>query len=320
MPTEMDAVITRWILLLLPLCLILQDRQDPIEEPSAQTESDDVAVAAPQIKLQGTDLLRQQLLAGFAVTAPQAFPGSIPWGGMRDIGSNGLYPVDSLLHYHPTLFLEMCLERYKRDVTGYSTKLIKRELLSGKLEALEKIEVHCREHPFSVYMNWLEGGEGVMKPQRVLYVAGENNGKLLARGRGVLLASLGVFSKDIHSAEARRGGRYTIDESGIYQGMQRTLDNMLKAQERGALHVAYYGTFKVPELNNRVCYKFIRTPYEPLEEEGLNELTVYIDQESWIQIGSVLRDTHGNLIAEYYFRDLKINPEFKKDQFTRAGM
>ena len=39
-----------------------------------------------------------------------------------------------------------------------------------------------------------------------------------------------------------------------------------------------------------------------------------------MQIGSVLKDTEGNLIAEYYFIDVKLNPEFSENQFTRSAL
>ena len=93
---------------------------------------------------------------------------------------------------------------------------------------------------------------------------------------------------------------------------------MRKAEKRGKLFVEYKGIFKVPELNNRECYKFVRKPYDPLEEPEkiLNELILYIDTEYWLQTGSILRDAKGGIIAEYYFRDLRLNPTFPNDQFT----
>jgi hypothetical protein len=306
----------RWLFLLLPLCLMLQDRPITCAEPLGGGDAEAVQVCPKEVVFEHEELLRGELVASLALATPQPFPGSIPWAPMHEIGTKGLYPVDFLMHYHPPLFLEMCLERYKREVRGYSTKFIKRERIGGKLEPLEKLEVHCREQPFSVYMNWLEGAK---LAQKVLYVEGENNGKLLARGKG-LLAGLGVFAKDVDSAEAKKTGRYTIDQFGPYLGTKRTVAAMHNAEMRGALHVAYQGLYKVPELGDRICHKFVRSPYQPLEEEGVNELTIYIDQENWMQVGSVLRDVHGNLIAEYFFRDLKINPEFKQDQFTRAAL
>src|SRR5207245_1578533 len=126
-----------------------------------------------------------------------------------------------------------------------------------------------------------------------------NKGKLLARGANLKYLA-GVWQKDVDGAEAKSNGRYTIDQFGIFLGTKRTLANMRKAKERGKLHVTYEGRQKVPQLGDRVCYTFVRTPYDPPEEEGVNELTIYIDEENWLQVGSVLKDVHGHLIAEYF--------------------
>lgn len=308
----------RWYLYLplLPLCLALQDGPCTSEEPNARADTEAVEVVRPAVVLKGGELVRQEIIAGMGFVTPASFPGSIPWAPLVDIGSKGLYPIDYLLHYQPLLFLEMSLERDKREVTGYSCRLLKHERLGGKLQPMEKLDIVFRENPLSVYMKWVDGAR---KGQTVLYVAGENEGKLLARGGGVTYWT-GVWPKDIHGAEAKQNGRYTVDQFGIYFGTKRTLESMRKAQARGALHLSYRGVFSVPELEDRQCYKFVRFPYEPLEEEGVNDLTLYFDKENWLQTGSILKDEHGNLIAEYYFRDLKINPQFKKDQFSRAAL
>jgi hypothetical protein len=274
--SKQDAVMVRRSLMLLPLCLLLQDR--PLSSAAGYNSIESQAVAV------------------------------IP----KRVDSKN----QELLHYHPLLFLEMSLERYNREVTGYTTRFVKQERIGGQLNPPESLDVWFREQPFSVCMYWLDGPH---EGQKAVYVAGENNGKLLARGAGAL-KYFGIFTKDIDDAEAKRNGRYTIDQFGIYLGTQRTVASMRKAQERGTLHLTYEGVYAVPQLGNRECYKFVRTPYDPLEEEGVNELTLFLDCENWLQVGSVLKDSQGQLIAEYYFRDLKLNPQFKKEQFTRAAL
>ena len=49
-------------------------------------------------------------------------------------------------------------------------------------------------------------------------------------------------------------------------------------------------------------------------------MTIYIDKETWLQVGTVLKGDGGKLVGEYFFRDLKLNPEFKPDQFLRAAL
>jgi hypothetical protein len=308
----------RCFLIVLPLCLFMQGQDSLRDLPPLPPEYHAVKVtdkSGPELK--STDLPRQHLLGGMALATAQPFPGSLPWAPLHEVGTGGLYPVESLIHYQSLLFLEMCLDRYKREVKGYTTKFVKREKLGGKLETQERIDAVFREQPFSVFMSWQEGPR---KGQKVLYVAGENNGKLLARGAGFVAGLTGIWEKDIHGVEAKQNGRYTIDEFGIYLGTRRTLAALKRAEARGALHFSYHGVFRVLELGDRPCYKFVRTDYDPPEPDGENELTIFIDQENWLQTGSILKDVHGNVIAEYYFRDIKLNPEIKKEQFTRAAL
>ena len=63
-----------------------------------------------------------------------------------------------------------------------------------------------------------------------------------------------------------------------------------------------------------------RSHYQKKEEEGISELTVYIDKETWLQLGSIIKGEEGRLIGEYFFRDIKINPHFEPGTFTREAL
>ena len=102
--------------------------------------------------------------------------------------------------------------------------------------------------------------------------------------------------------------------------MERTLASWVCAQKRGCLHIEYLGLKPIPELNNRVCYILHRTGYDKPEHDGVTDLVAYIDKETWLHTGSVLRDAKGELIAAYFFRDVQINPSFPANIFTRQGM
>ena len=76
---------------------------------------------------------------------------------------------------------------------------------------------------------------------------------------------------------------------------------------------------KVREAGDRLCYALRRTCAEP-EEDQVTEVTIYIDKETWFQIGSVLKAEDGKLIGEYIFRDIHLNPTFKPNQFERSAV
>jgi hypothetical protein len=63
----------------------------------------------------------------------------------------------------------------------------------------------------------------------------------------------------------------------MYFATVRTLESCAKANDN--LFMRYYGVVEVPQLGGRRCHK------------------------NWLQVGSVLLNDHGDLVAEYYFRD-----------------
>jgi len=304
------------ILILLAVCLILQDRRRPDEVPEG---GEGVAVQVKhREKLAGPALVRQEVLAGLAGTSLQAFPANLPWMVIRQVAVRREQAIEQLIKDQPTEFLQMCLDRYDREVHGYSSILVKKERVAGNLKPLEVVEVHFREQPFSVFMSWKQGAG---KAQRALYVEGENNNKMKARPAGFLLQNLGIFTRDIDAPDVRASGRYLVTQFGIKLGTVRTLNAMLSAKGRNVLHVEYKGVFRVPDTGDRLCYKIVRTPYDPPEDlEGVNELTIYIDTETWLQVGSILKDSAGKLIAEYFFRNIKLNPTFKANQFKLSTL
>jgi hypothetical protein len=259
-----------------------------------------------------------QLLSLLVCSPQAAFPCNPPWLGFyflsqRDesLALPDVAGLERLARENPTAFLEACIRRYQRTVDGYRCTLEKREYIDDKLHDRELIAVFFREKPFSVAMRWLEGVDRVA---RALYVKGENDGKVRIRSRLLGL----VVSRDPEGREARQSGRYTLVEFGIKKGMERTLDSWHEAARHQALHVAYLGEQRVSEVGDRLCYVLKRAPYARPEEDGIVELTLYFDKETWLQVGSVLRGDGGRLIGEYYFRDVQLNPDFPPEQFTES--
>jgi hypothetical protein len=293
---------------------------DPPEQPPAPIHELAVhSVNLSPVPATPAELLCRQMVAGLALAPGQAFPAILPWQPVVDIGEQQGRALEQLLTTDPVRFLELCAQRYDGAVQSYTCTFVKKERIDGKLyppgkNDYEIIRVACREHPFSVHFDWKQHRK---KAARALYVEGENDGKLLARPFITLMPVRAVALDD---PDAAKSGRYPMSEFGIGLAIKRSVKSMQDAEARGALHLRYDGQVKLEELNGRVCHKFVRTPYEPMEEDVLNELTLYIDVEHWIQVGSILRDPKGNLLAEYFFRDLELNPEISARQFTKDSL
>jgi len=233
--------------------------------------------------------------------------------------------MEVLAKENPVAFLESCLIRYDREVNGYSLTMQKQERLEGELKKKEIIEVRYREGPekdgHSVFMRWLQGARLV---SRVVYVDGENKdssdgrSKMLVKPTGI--GGFFTVRRDPESADAKRAGRYNLKEFGLKMGLQRTLASFKDAQKEKALHVEYLGRKKVPEAGGRECFVLKRTRYARPEADGITEQTLSIDTQTWLLVGTVLRGEEGQLIGEYYFRDIRLNPTFDKDQFTKEAV
>ncbi len=224
--------------------------------------------------------------------------------------------LEKLAKSDPIAFLEDCLRRYQREVKGYRCVMQKQERIRARLYPREIINVAFREQPYAVYLGWVEGAR---KAERVVYAKGENNGKMLVHPAGLAGRFVKVVERDVAGEDAKESGRYTLDQFGIANGTRRVLQSMKAAKAKGTLQVEYLGQHKVIEAGNRVCYKLHRTYPEP-ENDGVAELTMYVDKDNWLQVGSVIKGADNRLIGEYYFRDIRLNPDFPPEQFTRAAV
>ena len=246
---------------------------------------------------------------------------STPTGTFREVADSGK-PLPSeaemvrLAKKDPIAFLEKCIQRYDREVEGYTTTLMKKERLGGRLEPREIIEASFREKPFSVLMKWKEGAR---QASATLYVKGENRDQLLVRPAG-LLSVAGIVLRDPNGRDAKKASRYLLTEFGIKIGMQRTLASWKRARQANALHVEYLGVKTIKEAGKRPCWVLKRTDYPKPEDDGITQLTLFIDKDSWLQVGSILKGEEDKFIGEYWFRDIKINPKFPPGTFTREAL
>src|SRR5262249_51915339 len=92
------------------------------------------------------------------------------------------------------------------------------------------------------------------------------------------------------------------------------------AKKDDALHVEYLGKRKIKEAGGRLCYVLHRSKFRKPEVDGITDVTIYVDCENWLQVGSILKGEEGQLIGEYFFRDLRLNPKFADDQFDRKAV
>ena len=242
-----------------------------------------------------------------------------------DTGSNApILPLPSpgrsfeeLCREDPLTALQGELAKHRAKVEGYQCLFVKRERIGGKLRPREVIDCDFQESPFAVRMKWLEG-KG--KAEAMLYVSGENDNQLLViPANSVAKNALKLLGKHYANrspdgSEARDAARLPVTEFGLEHALRRTLNAWQLARERGDLDVKYVGIREIPELDGQKCHEFHRVCKTP-EEDGLIRVTMFVDVANRQQVGIIL---HGekDLIGEYFFKKIRLNPPFANDHFA----
>ena len=265
------------LLLLLPVCLMFAPMRPHSAEPTA--EASPAGDGAPS-------------LGGDALPSAEEFA--------------------RLCECDPAAALTAAMKRDDAEVEGYTCVLLKQERIKGKVLAEERIECAFRKTPYAVYMKWLEGKDS--RVDRTLYVPGENADKALVKSR----LGLVLRFEPTHPL-AKEASRVSITEFGIGGGMKRSLDAWVRAKKAGKLvkgvDYNYLGVQSRPEWAGRACHVIRRKADPPEEDDGMTEITIALDVETWLQIGSDLKTHGGAPLAKYHFRDVVLNPTFDPEQF-----
>ena len=240
----------------------------------------------------------------------------------------------------PLLMLRLAAKRYKiakpegnkELIAGYTAQFHKRERIGGTLHPQEVIRIAYREEPYAVLMLWEQGSRNLA--EGTLLASGQNGNRML-----VWLPKLfGRISElDPRSRLPRGSARYTVEEFGFYHSTKRALRAWTHAAAVGSLQWKSEGTRSVPEAGDRVCHIVTRTcavdemdafaagepnPHitDSNRADSVRTVTLYFDAETWLQVGSELHRADGELAGSYFFRDVKLNPTFPAETFTRAAL
>lgn len=243
--------------------------------------------------------------------------------------------------------LAACLSNYEQEATGFRATLAKRERIKGKLHDPESVRVIAtgdvpgpdKKTHIQVRMIWDQGAraDAFGNPVRgSLYVEDQAADQLaIFRPTATFLKD---FSVPYKSDLARDASRYCIKDAGLYRSMLRTYAAWKKRQDAGELNLQYLGKRAVPELGGRECFVVKRTcktaevdpfaldeqpPTDPkvIDRDGFTEVTLLIDAGRRLQLGTIIRRTDGELVGEYFFRDVElVKAPFPSDTFTAAAL
>lgn len=246
----------------------------------------------------------------------------------------------------PVAMFDACLSRYAREVKGYRATLEKQERVEGELHDREIVQVMgTGEVPdaagkthIKVRMIWEQGAQKDLLGNLLsgtLYNEDDRHDQIMTYRPKAFIKE---YSIDLKGSLARGASRYCIKDSGMYRSMLRTYSAWKERRERGELRTEYLGKHVIDRVDGRECHVIKRIcphteidsfaldekpPTDPklIERDGFNEVTVMIDAERWLQVGTVIKNAKGELVGEYFFRNVdRVTDDFPADTFTAAGL
>ena len=200
-------------------------------------------------------------------------------------------------------------EEYLQSTEGYKATFIRQIRKDGDLLDQEQVSIKIRHEPLGVYMKWQD-----KDAQEVLYVAGENDGKALARrARGFFRNTIKL---DPTSRLAMEDSRYPIYELGMLELVRNAKDVLYGSPDLNAIGCEVESA----EVAGRPVRQFTITIDSPEVDATYSKCVLDFVEEDpmFIQIVSNGWDENGQpggLIEHYYYRDLEMNPGFASDEF-----
>lgn len=245
----------------------------------------------------------------------------------RPLGS-GPQPLLRAVHLAHTVH-----EHIRRDIRDYTCLFVKRERISGKLTGYQYMRAAIRHEqkegnevivPFSVHLRFL--GPARLRDREVVYVTGENLGKLIARKGGTPFSFV-TLSLDPLNAAAMRDNRYPITEIGIENLVRRLVEMGEEELARAAAALpCRVDFFSGSRVNGRRCTTIQVTRPRRANDVRFFQARIYLDQELQVPIRyeayDMPRDHSGGprLIEEYTYLDLQLNVGLTDADFERATL
>jgi hypothetical protein len=268
--------------------------------------------------------------AGTVATTPASATSATPVEAFRPAVA-GLRPVAD----HPlSRVLKFAHEEsayLQQTVRDFTCRVTKRERIEGELQDHYFIDMRVREQtstggqetqPLSVYLEFL--GPSHIEGRRALYVAGQNDNKLLVRKGGRRFGYV-VIDVDPFGESVRRESLMPINEIGFSHLLDRTIRTLQQdvvADPSGDNTIVEHIT--TATINGRPC-EMLRITH-PQRRDGLQfySASMSIDSELHVPVRFDVYDwpsTPGEeppLTAEFTYTNVTLNPGLDDATFAPA--
>ena len=231
------------------------------------------------------------------------------------------HPLKTLVRQAEIAYRDM-----RREVRDYSCIMVRRERVDGRLGKHEFIYAKVRnrqiadgkvEVPFGVYLKFLKPKS--IAGREVLYVEGQNDGKMFVRRGGTRFAFV-TTRLDPNSELAMRENRYPITEFGIENLLLRLIQRARTQLAAGAdCEVRYLDDVTV---NGRTATGIVIKPNSSHDEMGFYEARVFVDNDLNIPVHyeAYAPPAEGSdrprLLEQYTYTKLRLNVGYTDADFA----
>ena len=282
-----------------------------------------LTLSANVLRLQGVHAQQD----GTAVTTPasatpaEAFRPAVP--GPRPVSDHPLAWVLKFAHEERAYL--------QQTVRDFTCRVTKRERIEGELQDYYYIDMRVREQtyaggqmtqPLSVLLEFL--GPSHVEGRRALFVAGENDNKLLVRKGGKRFGYL-VIDIDPFGPSVKRESLMPITEIGFSHLLDRTIRTLqqdVAADPSGDNTIVEH--IKTAKINDRPC-QMLRITH-PLRRDGLQffSASMSIDSELHVPVRFDVYDwpeapgQQPPLMAEFTYTNVTLNANLDDANFAPA--
>lgn len=209
--------------------------------------------------------------------------------------------------------MALCQQRIQ-SVQDYEATFTKVERIDGTLGDTQQMQVRFRHNPFSIYMKFVQPNPG----QEVLYVANQNNGKLVALGSG-WKRRMGKMNLDPNGSMAMQNQRYPITRAGILNLITK-LSTVAEADMKYAESTVTHNA--AVKIDGRPVTMIELGHPVPRKNFTYHKTRVFIDHELLIPVAyekySWPTEVGGRPVLEerYIYTNLKVNNGFADLDFS----
>lgn len=205
--------------------------------------------------------------------------------------------------------LQRALAHYRDSFQDYTCTLIKQERINGQLRPEQWIEVKYADRPFSVSMHWVKNAP---LGDRVLYVEGRHNGRMLVQPKGLLGKLVGTVLRVPDGPEVMANTLRPVTMFGFRRSMESLLRVYTLAATRGDNEMRFDGYREVAGRRALVLERRL-----PFRKDYPAKTTIwYLDAEHLVPLGLKGYDWDDQLVCSYVYKDVKLNVGLKPTDFA----